>query len=288
MAVAVQEVAPRRHVLTHALMFVAGFTLVFVLLGATTGLFFGTVVSQGEIADVLVAIGGVLLIILGIHMSGAIKWLISRLGSVPALQRPLAVIDQKLDEIILPERRKQAGLDQSPGLLRSGVVGMTFAAGWTPCIGPLLGAILGLSLNAARAANPAAVVLQSAVLLLAYSVGLAIPFLLTAWVLNRATGVLRRVSRYLHVIEKVSAIFLIAVGVLLLFGTLSELNYYFQQQPEWVYQIEVGLSSYGTSLPIAFVAGLLSSFSPCVLPLIPIYLGYLTGVAVAGSAPVKA
>jgi cytochrome c biogenesis protein CcdA len=81
---------------------------------------------------------------------------------------------------------------------------------------------------------------------------------------------------------------LIAVGVLLLFGTLSELNYYFQQQPEWVYQIEVGLSSYGTSLPIAFIAGLLSSFSPCVLPLIPIYLGYLTGVAVAGSGQVKA
>jgi cytochrome c-type biogenesis protein len=212
MAVAVQETAPRRHVLVHALMFVAGFTLIFVALGATTGLFFGAFFSQGDIADIIVAVGGVLLIILGIHMSGLIKWLVSRLKGTPSIQKPLALIDRKLDEIILPERRKQAGYDQSPGLIRSGIVGMTFAAGWTPCIGPLLGAILGLALNAGRAANPAVTVLQSASLLFAYSMGLAIPFLLIAWAVNRATGFLRQMRQYVHVVEKISAVLLIGIG----------------------------------------------------------------------------
>jgi cytochrome c biogenesis protein CcdA len=165
---------------------------------------------------------------------------------------------------------------------------MTFAAGWTPCIGPLLGAILGLALNAGRAANPAVTVLQSASLLFAYSMGLAIPFLLIAWAVNRATGFLRQMRQYVHVVEKISAVLLIGIGLLLLFGTISELNYYFQQQPEWVYQIELSLNNYGVSIPIAFVAGLLSCFSPCVLPLIPIYLGYLTGIAAASNAPIKA
>ena len=73
---------------------------------------------------------------------------------------------------------------------------------------------------------------------------------------------------------------LIAIGLLLLFGSISELNQYFASaQPEWIYQFEEALSGYGVTLPIAFLAGLLSFLSPCVLPLIPVYLGYLTGVA---------
>ena len=280
MSVAVQqETADRRGVMNHALMFIAGFTLVFVALGATAGLLFGTFFQTGFV-DVMVAIGGILLLIMGIHMSGIIKWVTGRMPDDSSVRGVLATIDRKLDELILPERRKQAGMGQSPGYIRSGIIGMTFAAGWTPCIGPLLGAILGLSLNAARAASPAAVLLQSAVLLFAYSMGLAIPFLVVAWILNSASGLMRRLNRHVMVVERISAVLLIAIGLLLLFGSISELNQYFAaSQPEWMYQFEESLSSYGVTLPIAFLAGLLSFLSPCVLPLIPVYLGYLTGVA---------
>ncbi len=286
MGVAIKEAAPPRNIVKHALMFIGGFTLVFVLLGATTGLLLGTFFQTG-LVDIMIVVGGILLLILGIHMSGLVKWLISKLDSESAIQKSLVWIDRKLDELILPERRKQAGYDQSPGLIRSGVVGMTFAAGWTPCIGPLLGAILTLALNASRNTNPTGAVLLSAVFLFAYSMGLAVPFLLTAWVLNRATGFLRRMNRHVHIVERISAFFLIAIALLLLFGSISELNYYFgSSQPDWVYQIEDSLRHFGISIPLAFLAGLLSFLSPCVLPLIPVYLGYLTGVAVASGADV--
>jgi cytochrome c-type biogenesis protein len=288
MGVAIQEITPQRSVLGHALMFIAGFTLVFVALGATAGLLFGTF-FQTNFVNVMVAIGGVLLLILGIHMSGLIKSLVNRLENVPSIQKPLAWVDRKLDELILPERRKQAGYGQSPGYIRSGLVGMTFAAGWTPCIGPLLGGILGLALNAARATSPTAAVLQSAILLFAYSMGLAIPFIVTAWILDRATGFLRRLNRHVNIIERISAILLIGIGLLLLFGSISEFNRYFAtSQPEWIYQFEESLSGYGITLPIAFLAGLLSFLSPCVLPLIPVYLGYLTGVASVSDAEATA
>jgi cytochrome c-type biogenesis protein len=286
MGIAVQEIAPRRGVLGHALMFIAGFTLVFVVFGATAGLLLGSILRTG-FESALIAIGGVLLIILGFHMAGMLKWLVGRLDKVPSIQKPLAWIDRKLDELILPERRKQAGYGQAPGFIRSGVVGMAFAAGWTPCVGPLLGAIMGLAWNASRATSPVVAVLQSAALLFAYSMGLAIPFLITAWILNIASGLLRRINRYLNIVEIISAILLIGIGLLLVFGTLSTLNQYFSflgDQPEWIYQLEYALSNYGVSLPIAILAGLLSFLSPCVLPLIPVYLGYLTGVASVSDA----
>jgi cytochrome c-type biogenesis protein len=284
MSVAVQQkTAVQRGVMGHALMFIAGFTLVFVALGATAGLLFGTFFQTGFV-DVMVMIGGVLLLVLGIHMSGVTKWVVGRMSDDSALRGTLATVDRKLDELILPERRKQSGMGQSPGYIRSGIVGMTFAAGWTPCIGPLLGAILGLSLNAVRATSPAAALVQSAVLLFAYSMGLAIPFLIAAWILSSTSGLLRRLNRHVMIIERISAVLLIAIGLLLLFGSISELNQYFAaSQPEWIYQFEESLSSYGVTLPIAFLAGLLSFLSPCVLPLIPVYLGYLTGVAAVQS-----
>ena len=288
MAVAVQNEttqntsATRTHVMGHAAMFVTGFTLVFVVLGVTAGIFLGSV-SQSNIIDWIVWIGGALLLVLGIHMSGVVKWLVRNLDDAPAIQKPLAWIDHKLDMLILPERRGQAGLGQSPGFIRSGIVGMTFAAGWTPCIGPLLGAIFGLSLNAGRAADPTGALIQSGILFFAYAMGLAIPFLVAAWILSKATGSIRSLNRYIPIVEKVSAILLIMLGLILLFGSFSQLNQFFVNlQPEWLYTTEESLSTFGLSMPIAFAAGLLSFLSPCVLPLIPVYIGYLTGVTAAG------
>ena len=271
----------RANVMGHALMFVAGFTLVFVALGVTAGLLFSSI---SNIIDTLLLIGGVLLLILGIHMSGLLKWLVFKLEYGSPVQKVLATIDHRLDMLILPERRKQAGLGQSPGYIRSGVVGMTFAAGWTPCIGPLLGAIFGLSLNVSRAAEPTTVLIQSGVLFFAYALGLAVPFVLAAWALSKATNSLKGLNKYIPLVEKISAFLLIGIALLLLFGSFSELNQFFVNlQPEFLYAAESSLLTAGLSLPIAFAAGLLSFLSPCVLPLVPVYIGYLTGVTAAGN-----
>ena len=279
-----QQVATRRTVMPHALMFIAGFTLVFVFLGVATGLLIGTVLGPAQLADAMILIGGIVLLVMGIHMLGVEKWLIGKLDSAPVIQKPLAKFDRKLDELILPERRKQSGYGQSPGYVRSGIVGMTFAAGWTPCIGPLLGAILTLAARSASASNTFGAVLQSTILLFAYSMGLALPFLFVAWALNKATGLLTYLKKHVNIVEKISGILILSLGLLLLFGSVSELNRYFAEQPEWAYQLELGLNSYGISLPIAFLAGLLSFLSPCVLPLIPVYIGYLTGVAAVSTS----
>jgi len=239
-AVSGEETAPRRNVMGHALMFIAGFTLIFVLLGVAAGLTFG-IFLRTSFADTLIKVGGVLLIILGLHMSGLLKWVLTKLDDTSTLKKVIAAVDYRLDMLILPERRVQAGQGQSPGFIRSGVVGMTFAAGWTPCIGPLLGAILTLAASASFQADTTTAVLRSTLLLFAYSMGLAIPFILTAFVLTSATGFLRRLNRHAHAIEMVSAVFLVVLGGLLVFGSISNLNQYFTNVPDWLYNFERSL-----------------------------------------------
>jgi cytochrome c biogenesis protein CcdA len=213
-----------------------------------------------------------LIIILGLHMAGAFKALASLGGLAGAgpLHAALARLDAGLDAIILPERRLQIDQDRSPSYIRSALIGVTFAAGWTPCVGPLLGLVLSLA-----STEPA----RAAFLLLIYSMGLAVPFLLTAALLGTATGFLRRINRYLHAIELVSGLLLVVVGVFLVGGTFSYINILFSATPSWTTALENSLVGSTISIPLAFVAGLLSFLSPCVLPLVPIYLSYLTGTA---------
>jgi cytochrome c-type biogenesis protein len=239
-AVVGDETVPRHNVLMHALMFILGFTLIFVLLGVSAGLVFGFFLNT-SFANALIKIGGVLLIILGLHMSGLLKWVAARLDNDSLIRKSIGWIDQRLDLLILPERRIQAGQGKTPGFVRSGVVGMTFAAGWTPCIGPLLGAILTLAANASFEADTNTAIIQSVVLLFTYSMGLAIPFMITALVLTGATGFLRRLNRHAHAIELISAFFLFSLGGLLIFGNLAEFNQYFSVVPEWLYELESGL-----------------------------------------------
>jgi cytochrome c-type biogenesis protein len=212
-------------------------------------------------------------------MSGVLKALVRLIGlageGVKPLGDALAKIDYRLDSIILPERRLQIEQDHSPSYARSAVVGITFAAGWTPCVGPLLGLVLSLAYTEPGRAVP---------LLFVYSMGLALPFLLTAALLSTAVGFLKRINRYLHVIELISGILLVVVGVFLVSGVFSRVNILFSAAPEWLLNFESGFAI-GTTItvPLAFLAGLLSFLSPCVLPLVPIYLGYLTGTTVASS-----
>jgi len=122
-------------------------------------------------------------------------------------------------------------------------------------------------------------------LLFVYSMGLAVPFLITALLLSTAVGFLKRINRYMHAIELVSGVLLVVVGVFLISGMFSRFNILFSAAPEWLSSVEYGFAVGATiSVPLAFLAGLLSFLSPCVLPLVPIYLGYLTGTTMTSSS----
>ena len=198
------EEAPKRSmVFLHALAFGLGFSLVFVLLFGLSVGYLGRFLAR--FTPVLVKIGGLLLIVFGLHTTGLIQ--------IPFL---------------LAERRMEISVSSSPTHLRSVLVGMTFAAGWTPCIGPLLGAILTLALDAQS-------VWQAVFFLSVYSMGLSIPFLVVALLLTTATGWLRQLNRHLNIVSVVSGAFLIIIGLLLLTGTFQSLNSLFMRfTPSWL------------------------------------------------------
>ena len=196
------EPPSRQLVFSHALLFVGGFTLIFVIFGAFAGLLGSALFT---LTDYIVWIGGVVLIIFGLHVMGII--------TIPIFNQ---------------QKKMEYGQGQAPSYARSGLIGMTFAAGWTPCIGPILGVILTLGISSQ---NPG----LAAFYLFVYSMGLAIPFLVTAWMLTAATNCLKQLNRYLPVIDRVSGALILIVGVLLLTGTFTWLNTIFNQYtPEWL------------------------------------------------------
>lgn len=198
------EEAPKRStVFLHALLFGLGFSLVFVLLFGLPVGYLGHFFAG--FTPILAKIGGLLLIVFGLHTAGLIQ--------IPFL---------------LMERRMEIGVSSSPTYLRSLLVGMAFGAGWTPCVGPLLGAILTLALDAQS-------VWQAVFFLSVYSLGLGLPFLLVALLLTTATGWLRRLNRHPRVVSVVSGAFLIIIGLLLLTGTFQNLNSLFLGlTPSWL------------------------------------------------------
>ena len=179
----------RRHALTHALLFVLGFTIVFVLLGAgaTT---LGRVLAAYR--DVVARAGGVLVIVFGLFLLGVFN-----LG---AFQR---------------ERRVHLA-DKPAGYLGTVLVGIAFAAGWTPCIGPVLGAILTYNLGADDVG-------RGALMLLAYALGLAVPFVLAAVALERFLTVFARFRRHLGVASRAAGGLLVVVGVLMITGDIARM-----------------------------------------------------------------
>jgi cytochrome c-type biogenesis protein len=185
----------RATTVSHALAFVLGFSVVFVL--------FWTVIRLVDIyvfpglIQYMRQVGGVILIIMGLHVAGVFR--------IPLLYR---------------EKRLYLQTSGRQSLPLSFMVGVLFAAGWTPCIGPILSGIIGLATFTDTMA-------AGAVLLLSYAVGLGIPFLATAFALGSAVVFLKRLNRYFTVIEAVSGLFLIAVGVLMLTGLFLRLPQYF-------------------------------------------------------------
>ncbi len=347
----VQSISSRTTFL-HALALVAGFTLVFTLLGASVGLLGNRVLE--DFLPLIVRVGSILLVVFALQVAhlklkywqwgvfaliiagltywlggslfdqstrllgailmgvvvlagakwdrlilvvlavvaGALSWLTSEYGSfffagesfytlLRILETGLVVsliFFGNLTNVFDREMRMDMG-NRMGGVsyLRSGVVGVVFAAGWTPCVGPILASILLLASQTQTAA-------QGALLLFVYSLGLGIPFLIAGALFSRLTVYLPKFYKWLPTISIISGLLLIFVALLMFTGSLSKLSnvgFLF----EGVYELEESLlpETSQISLLIAFVAGLLSFLSPCVLPLVPAYLGYLSGAAL-GSA----
>jgi len=270
--------ANRWQTFSHALAFVIGFSLVFVVLGASVA-FFGYALNT--FLPTFVKIGGAILILFGLQVLGLFGWIADRVraagGERNALGRAYINGVDTLGRVMYTEGRVQKQVDRRWGYLSSALMGVFFSAGWIPCVGPVLAAIYLL-------ASDTATVAQGALMLLVYSLGLGLPFLVTGAALSRITPLLRRMNRHLGLVSKITGLFLLVVGVLLFNDRLSLLStWLISRFGTGLASVELGSggASAAVTLPIAFVAGLLSFLSPCVLPLIPAYIGYLSGTAVA-------
>lgn len=180
----------QRSAVLPALFFVLGLSTVFLLMGYAASAF-GRAFLQYQ--PTLVTISGIFVILLGLHFLHVFR--------IPLLDR---------------EARIETG-DKGGSALGAYLLGLAFAFGWTPCIGPQLSMILTLA-----ATEPA----RGTTLLGIYALGLGIPFLLSAIFIERSIGLMNRLKRHMGVIERVSGVLLIAVGVLLLTGWLGVISYW--------------------------------------------------------------
>jgi cytochrome c-type biogenesis protein len=180
----------RKTTLLHSLFFILGFSIVFILLGASATLLGSFLLDY---RDLVRQVGGIIVIFFGIYITGIIR--------IPFLE-----VEHKFTI-----KHKPAGL------IGSLLVGMAFAAGWTPCIGPILASILLLASTTQGA-------FSGMVLLAFYSLGLGIPFLLTSLAINTFLHYFDRIKKYLRMVSIVSGIFLIILGVLLFTDYLHVLN----------------------------------------------------------------
>ncbi|MBM3275291.1 MAG: sulfite exporter TauE/SafE family protein [Candidatus Sericytochromatia bacterium] len=189
--------AVRRHVVLYTLIFVLGFSLVFIALGAAA-----TAVGTFLLAKqkVIAQIAGVIVILFGLHTMGVFKfaWLYQ-------------------------EKRFQVTLKPA-GPIGPFVIGVAFAFGWTPCIGPILASILTL-------AAAEETVGQGIWLLAVYSLGLGIPFMLTALAFSHLMVVFDKVKQHMRTVEIVSGLLLVGVGILLITNSLTVLSAWFQRIP---------------------------------------------------------
>jgi cytochrome c-type biogenesis protein len=272
----------------HALAFVIGFGVVFTLLGLLAGLISQSLdqgplaarTTVGAVEDALRRLGAILLAIFGLVTLGVFRWLASWIrGRIDLAKNPAAaaLVDvlEFFNGLLYTERRmiELHRVNRGWGYLSSALMGVGFAAGWTPCIGPILSAIWVL-------AGQSGTLGQGAALLAVYSLGLGIPFLITGAAFSSTTPLLRRLNRHAHVVSMVSGLFLLFVAYLLWTNGLttlinrfdlvaqlmSAMNRWVLAGEEWM-TVTSGGDLYALSTlaaaPLAFFAGLLSFLSPC-------------------------
>jgi cytochrome c-type biogenesis protein len=178
---------------THGIAFVLGFSAVFILfniLAAALGLILN------DVRTWLAKIGGIIIIIFGLHMIGVFR--------IPFLEYDVRI---------------HTKVDRRWGYFSSALLGIFFSAGWSPCIGPVLGWIMTFSINGGS-------IIKGTSLGVAYSAGLAIPFLLAALGIGWVSTLLRRYSRVMRVVEIIMGLLLIVVGILLILGSFNILAGY--------------------------------------------------------------
>ena len=188
-----EDASKERNVFYFALSFVFGFSTVFILLGASATLLSGLIY---EYLDILRIVGGIIIIIFGIHFMQIIQ--------LPFLNR---------------DTRYQIE-SYRPGVVGSYVIGLSFAFGWTPCIGPILGSVLSIAASSET-------VTYGIVLLMLYSAGLGIPFLLAAYAINGFMRFLTKIRNYIRVIEIFTGVLLVIFGILILTNRIQELAFFF-------------------------------------------------------------
>lgn len=232
----------RLRIFLHALLFVFGFSLVFIIGWG------GSVTVLGQ-------------------LFGAYKQVIAQIGGVIVIAFGLATLEViRIPWFYADTRAQYTGQRGTFG--SSALMGIFFAAGWSPCIGATLGAILTMGLSQQTVG-------QAMWLASGYSLGLGVPFLAMALGLERASGWLKRMRPYQKYFRIASGVFIITIGVLLLTNTMSLIAI-------WAFRNGYFIDSFASyaAAPTYFTAiaaGLLSFLSPCVLPLVPAYLGYLSG-----------
>jgi cytochrome c-type biogenesis protein len=191
----------RRAVMVPALLFTVGFSLVFLIMGASAT-FLGQLLLRYQ--DWVSRVGGIMIILFGLHLLG-----ILRIGA------------------FLRERRLH--METKPvGYFGAVLAGIVFGAGWTPCIGPVLGTLLTYASARANLAS-------GMFLLLCYSIGLAVPFLLAAWATGRFLNTSKGIRKYIPLFEKVSGVILLIAGILLVSGSFSAMSAWFARfTPEFL------------------------------------------------------
>jgi len=229
----------------NSVFYVLGFSVVFSLVGVLLQSVLSNVAV--EVQKWLGRIGGTIIILFGIYLLGLIK--------IPWLAR----------EHKLKVKRKFKSTYAT-----SFVFGAAFAVGWTPCVGAVLGAVLTLAVIQPTSAF---------FLMLAYSLGLGIPFLLVGLFTNQAQGFIQRAGKWLRYANYIFGVVLIALGVLVFTNQLSRIaNLAFAS--DLLIGLDFGgISAASLNIGIAFFAGIVSFLSPCVLPLIPAFLTYLASTA---------
>jgi cytochrome c-type biogenesis protein len=172
----------------HSLFFILGFTIIFVIFGASVGLVGTAITAQQETLRI---IGGIFVIILGLFL----------------------VLSYKIPWLNF-EKRMHFKTGGKLGYLRSLLIGFAFAVGWTPCVGPILGAILTMAWSSQSVG-------QGALLLVIYSLGMGIPFIVIGLIWGKIMPLWKSINRYLGIISIVSGILLIIIGILIVTGNLA-------------------------------------------------------------------
>jgi cytochrome c-type biogenesis protein len=228
----------QERIFLNSVFFVLGFTLVFSILGILLQTLLSHISFQtlGLIRE----IGGAIIFVFGILLIASSRYII------PFFSQGHGI------------RFKRT----TNSFASSFLFGLGFAMGWTPCVGAILGSIYALA-----ATSPGVGFL----LLLSYSLGLGIPFLVFGAFISKLTGFMNRIKRFLNYFNIVAGILLAAIGVLVVTGDIG--------------QLAVFLIGPGSSMPmsnnlnflVAILAGILTFLSPCILPLVPAYLSYMAG-----------